>query len=254
MGSTNSIIKLDNNTIDLNSYECSNRGLILPLVSEYTWPIWIRVILYVFGLIYFFVGIAIICDIFMNSIEKITSKTRTIKYPDPKDRNKYIDKEVKVWNDTVANLTLMALGSSSPEILLSIIEIVGNNFQAGELGPGTIVGSAAFNLLVITSICVSAIESPGVRRIKYFKVFLCTSAWSFFAYFWMYFTLEITSPNVVELWEAIVTFLCFPGLIYSSYYIEKNFSYSKSDDCDDEEANNDEEKSSLLNIGKSNLN
>jgi solute carrier family 8 (sodium/calcium exchanger) len=34
----------------------------------------------------------------------------------------------------------MALGSSSPEILLSVIEIVGNNFQAGDLGPGTIVG------------------------------------------------------------------------------------------------------------------
>lgn len=49
-------------------------------------------------------------------------------------------KEVHVWNPTVANLTLMALGSSAPEILLSIIEIVGKNFKAGELGPSTIVG------------------------------------------------------------------------------------------------------------------
>ncbi|VDN38211.1 unnamed protein product [Cylicostephanus goldi] len=48
--------------------------------------------------------------------------------------------EVKVWNPTVANLTLMALGSSAPEILLSIIEIIGNGFRAGDLGPGTIVG------------------------------------------------------------------------------------------------------------------
>ena len=47
--------------------------------------------------------------------------------------------EVRIWNDTVANLTLMALGSSAPEILLSVIEIVGNNFNAGDLGPGTIV-------------------------------------------------------------------------------------------------------------------
>ena len=44
--------------------------------------------------------------------------------------------EIPVWNGTVANLTLMALGSSAPEILLSIIEIVGNNFESGELGPG----------------------------------------------------------------------------------------------------------------------
>lgn len=63
----------------------------------------------------------------------------------------------------------MALGSSSPEILLSVIEICGNNFLAGDLGPGTIVGSAAYNLLCITAICVLAIESPGVRRIKNFK-------------------------------------------------------------------------------------
>lgn len=42
--------------------------------------------------------------------------------------------EVRVWNDTVANLSLMALGTSAPEILLSIIEIVGHHFEAGKLG------------------------------------------------------------------------------------------------------------------------
>ncbi len=42
----------------------------------------------------------------------------------------------------MANLTLMALGSSSPEIMLSVIEVCGNNFVAGELGPGTIVGES----------------------------------------------------------------------------------------------------------------
>jgi hypothetical protein len=31
----------------------------------------------------------------------------------------------KVWNAAVANLSLMALASSTPEILLSIIEICG---------------------------------------------------------------------------------------------------------------------------------
>lgn len=29
---------------------------------------------------------------------------------------------VRVWNETVSNLTLMALGSSAPEILLSVVE------------------------------------------------------------------------------------------------------------------------------------
>ena len=42
----------------------------------------------------------------------------------------------------------MALGSSSPEILLSVIEICGNNFLAGDLGPGTIVGKYFNNVLI----------------------------------------------------------------------------------------------------------
>lgn len=110
------------------------------VVNEYTWAVWVRALVYFLGLMYLFIGIAIIADIFMCSIEKITSKTQIIRFPDPNDPNKTIDKEIKLWNDTVANLTLMALGSSSPEILLSVIEVCGQGFLAGDLGPGTIVG------------------------------------------------------------------------------------------------------------------
>jgi solute carrier family 8 (sodium/calcium exchanger) len=97
----------------------------------------LRAVLYFIFLLYLVLGIAIIADIFMSSIETITSRRRKIRYPEPGEKDKYITVEVRIWNDTVANLTLMALGSSSPEILLSIIEIVGNRFEAGELGPGT---------------------------------------------------------------------------------------------------------------------
>jgi solute carrier family 8 (sodium/calcium exchanger) len=38
------------------------------------------------------------------------------------EKDVFID--VEVWNATVANLTLMALGSSAPEILLSVIGTV----------------------------------------------------------------------------------------------------------------------------------
>jgi len=44
----------------------------------------------------------------------------------------------KIFKLKVSNLTLMALGSSAPEILLSIIEVVGKGFEAGDLGPNTI--------------------------------------------------------------------------------------------------------------------
>jgi solute carrier family 8 (sodium/calcium exchanger) len=77
---------------------------------------------------------------------------------------------VTVWNATVANLTLMALGSSAPEILLSVIEICFNNFEAGDLGPGTIVGSAAFNLLIITAVCVYYVPKGQTRRIEVYRV------------------------------------------------------------------------------------
>ena len=38
--------------------------------------------------------------------------------------------------------------------------------KSGELGPSTIVGSAAFNLLVIIGICVMAIPAGETRKIK----------------------------------------------------------------------------------------
>jgi hypothetical protein len=50
--------------------------------------------------------------------------------------------EVLTWNPTVANLTLMAIGSSAPEILLSSVEMTAGGGFSGELGPITIVGSA----------------------------------------------------------------------------------------------------------------
>ncbi|CAF2958494.1 unnamed protein product [Rotaria sp. Silwood2] len=124
-------------TISCQKFKCSARGLLLPFGIEACMSIRVRAVLYFIFLLYLFLGIAIIADIFMSSIETITSRRRKIRYPDPGEKDKYLTVEVRIWNDTVANLTLMALGSSSPEILLSIIEIIGNRFEAGELGPGT---------------------------------------------------------------------------------------------------------------------
>lgn len=92
--------------------------------------------------------------------------------------------EVRVWNDTVANLTLMALGTSAPEILLSVIEIVGHGFESGKLGPATIVGSAAFNLLIITSVCMLALPLGDIRRIQRFKVSTTVTGILPKAFFW----------------------------------------------------------------------
>ncbi|CAL4135320.1 unnamed protein product, partial [Meganyctiphanes norvegica] len=109
------------NKSHLQHYTCSDKGLMLPLFSEYTWSVGTRSTLYLIALLYCFLGVAIIADIFMGAIEKITSKTRKIYMTSAKDGEEDFI-EVRVWSDTVANLTLMALGSSAPEILLSIIE------------------------------------------------------------------------------------------------------------------------------------
>ncbi|KAK9503028.1 hypothetical protein O3M35_011682 [Rhynocoris fuscipes] len=218
------------------------QGLLLPIIDERSWNITARTILYFVGLLYFFLGVAIVTDIFMASIETITSKTRKIymsKTGNSSKKNGGYNAvggvvaglredepevvEVRVWNDTVANLTLMALGTSAPEILLSIIEIIGHHFEAGQLGPGTIVGSAAFNLLVITSICMLALDGNETRRIYRFKVFLVTGMFSFLAYIWLFVILRITTPDRVELWEAILTFLFFPLLTLFAFSADKGW-------------------------------
>ena len=209
--------------IDLNNYTCSNKGIVLPLINEYTWHIYVRAALYMVGLLWCFLGVAIIADVFMCSIEKITSKIRIIKVANPETDSGFEEIEVKVWNDTVANLTLMALGSSSPEILLSCIEIIGNTFVSGQLGPSTIVGSAAFNLFVITAVCILAIPSPDIRRISGIKVFAVTATCSVFAYVWLIIILVAITPDFVDLWEAIITLVFFPVLVLVAYIVDKNF-------------------------------
>ncbi|CAF0734744.1 unnamed protein product [Adineta steineri] len=221
--------------VSCQKFKCSARGLLLPFGIEACMPIKLRAVLYFIFLLYLFLGIAIIADIFMSSIETITSKRRKIRYPDPGEKDKYLTVEVRTWNDTVANLTLMALGSSSPEILLSIIEIVGNRFEAGELGPGTIVGSAAYNLLMISALCISAIKAPETRKVKLYSVFMITSFFGFFAYIWMFIVLSVISKDVVDLWEAVITFLMFPLVVILAFLAEKNFFASKKIDMDEEE-------------------
>lgn len=103
-------------------------------------------------------------------VQVITSKKRKITIWDKK-LNKTVEKEVLVWNETVANLTLLALGSSAPEILLATIEaitqIATGRFKKGEgLGFYTILGSAAFNLFIITGICILSVKPPKTKILR----------------------------------------------------------------------------------------
>lgn len=178
-----------------------------------------RGLVYFFALAYLFIGVSIISDRFMAAIEVITSQEREVSVRKPNGDRQIV--VVRLWNETVANLTLMALGSSAPEILLSVIEIYAKNFEAGDLGPGTIVGSAAYNLFVIIAICVLVIPNGEVRKIKHLRVFFVTSTWSVFAYVWLYLILAVLSPGVVEVWEGLLTFLFFPATVLSAYAADR---------------------------------
>jgi solute carrier family 8 (sodium/calcium exchanger) len=194
--------------------------------------------LYLFLLLWTFQGVNIVSDYFMSAIEVITSDTKDVLQEDPVTgvKRKF---RLKVWNDCVANLTLMALGSSAPEILLSVIELIGNNMFTGELGASTIVGSAAFNLFVISGICIYSIpydpEKPkeSVRYILGTQVYAVTASFSVFAYLWLYFVLDIWTPNEVTVLEGMLTFSMFPLLVFLAYGMDKNLFFQRKKEATD---------------------
>lgn len=222
-----------------DDFICRSDGLLLkvwmPQIGISIGDRFARGACYFFAMIYLFIGVSIVSDRFMAAIEVITSKEKEVKVKKPNGETQIV--VVRVWNETVANLTLMALGSSAPEILLSVIEMFAKNFVAGDLGPGTIVGSAAYNLFVIIAICVLVIPNGEVRKIKHLRVFFVTATWSVFAYVWLFLILDVISPNVVDIWEGVVTFMFFPATVGTAYiaerrlliykYIGKNYRMNK---------------------------
>uniref|UniRef100_A0A8C1MYX3 Solute carrier family 8 member 2b n=1 Tax=Cyprinus carpio TaxID=7962 RepID=A0A8C1MYX3_CYPCA len=207
--------------------EC-NPGILLPVwkpINPSLGEQIVRAVVYFVSLMYMFLGVSIIADRFMASIEVITSQEKVVTITMPNGETSVAT--VRIWNETVSNLTLMALGSSAPEILLSVIEVCGHGFKSGELGPGTIVGSAAFNMFVIIGICVWVIPDGEVRKIKHLRVFFITAFWSIFAYIWLYLILSIISPGVVEVWEALVTLCYFPVCVILAWIADRRLLFYK---------------------------
>lgn len=203
--------------------ECGSGTNFLPVFGEYekSWPKPALVALYFFSLIWMFLGMGLVCDQFMAAIEEITSTEHVVwKEVTGGARHKF---HVKVWNPTVANLTLMALGSSAPEILLSATELMGNRYFAGKLGPSTIVGSAAFNLIVISAVCVSAIPAPFTTKVEETGVFMVTTTFSIFAYIWLLAIILVITPDRVDVIEGIITLVFFPIFVCYAFMVDKGW-------------------------------
>ncbi|XP_055067658.1 solute carrier family 8 member 4b [Misgurnus anguillicaudatus] len=225
--------KADPHDVAQSTSNCSQRdvcseGVILPVWNPLNPSVGdkvARAIVYLVALVYMFLGMSIIADRFMTAIEVITSQEKEITTKRPNGET--VTTTVRIWNETVSNLTLMALGSSAPEILLSVIEVCGHNFEAGSLGPSTIVGSAAFNMFVIIGICVYVVPEYETRKVKHLRVFFVTAAWSLFAYIWLYLILSVISPGEVEVWEAVLTFLFFPLCVVQAWIADRRLLFYK---------------------------
>ncbi|XP_053567980.1 sodium/potassium/calcium exchanger 3 [Bombina bombina] len=89
------------------------------------------IILHVLCAMYMFYALAIVCDdFFVPSLEKISERLHL--------------------SEDVAGATFMAAGSSAPELFTSVIGVF---ITKGDVGVGTIVGSAVFNILCIIGVC-----------------------------------------------------------------------------------------------------
>lgn len=124
----------------------------------------------------------------------------------------------------MANLTLMAFGSSAPEIILSMLEAYkGLGEPSGELGPSTIVGSAAFNLLVISAVSVYSVGGPEgeVKHVNDMGVFVTTGCFSIFAYVWLYLCLVVNTKGEVTVTEASWTLSYFVILLVLAFCADK---------------------------------
>ena len=71
-----------------------------------------------------------------------------------------ISKRLKL-SDEVAGASLMAMGSSAPELAIALMALFTGGGQHSDVGIGTIVGSAVFNILVITGL--SAVVAGGLH-------------------------------------------------------------------------------------------
>ncbi|XP_051508262.1 sodium/potassium/calcium exchanger 3-like isoform X1 [Myxocyprinus asiaticus] len=142
------------------------------------------VALHVLCAMYMFYALALVCDdFFVPSLEKICERLHL--------------------SEDVAGATFMAAGSSAPELFTSVIGVF---ITKGDVGVGTIVGSAVFNILCIIGVC--GIFAGQVVRL---------SCWTLIRDS-VYYTISVATLIVfiydekVTWWESLVLVLMY--LVY----------------------------------------
>ncbi|CAI5516483.1 unnamed protein product [Closterium sp. Naga37s-1] len=140
-----------------------------------------------------------------------------------------------MWNPAIADITLLALGTCAPQISLAVIDAVrrlgktGGQGERGsrsyDLGAGTIIGGAAFNIFPILAVCVLVPPAGTVKRISDVGLFLVEFLWSLWAYVWLYIVLQVWTPGEVTIAEAVMTVLQLPLLMLHAYAQEQRWPF-----------------------------
>ncbi|XP_066557345.1 sodium/potassium/calcium exchanger 1 isoform X3 [Amia ocellicauda] len=149
------------------------------------------VALHIFGMIYMFVSLAIVCDeFFVPALGVITDKLAI--------------------SDDVAGATFMAAGGSAPELFTSLIGVF---ISHSNVGIGTIVGSAVFNILFVIGMC--ALFSREVLHLTWWPLFRDVSFYILDLIMLIVFFLD----NTIMWWESL---LLVTG--YASYVLFMKFN------------------------------
>ncbi|XP_049430538.1 sodium/potassium/calcium exchanger 1 [Epinephelus fuscoguttatus] len=139
------------------------------------------VILHIFGMMYMFISLAIVCDeFFVPALGVIIDKLEI--------------------SDDVAGATFMAAGGSAPELFTSLIGVF---IAHSNVGIGTIVGSAVFNILFVIGMC--ALFSREVLHLTWWPLFRDVSFYIFDLILLIIFFLD----NIIMWWESVMLVGCY---------------------------------------------
>uniref|UniRef100_A0A8C9AW52 Solute carrier family 24 member 2 n=1 Tax=Phocoena sinus TaxID=42100 RepID=A0A8C9AW52_PHOSS len=143
------------------------------------------IILHVVGMIYMFIALAIVCDeFFVPSLTVITEKLGI--------------------SDDVAGATFMAAGGSAPELFTSLIGVF---IAHSNVGIGTIVGSAVFNILFVIGMC--ALFSREILNLTWWPLFRDVSFYIIDLIMLIIFFLD----NFIMWWESLLLLTAYFGYV-----------------------------------------
>uniref|UniRef100_A0A8C3YJ52 Solute carrier family 24 member 2 n=1 Tax=Catagonus wagneri TaxID=51154 RepID=A0A8C3YJ52_9CETA len=143
------------------------------------------IILHVIGMIYMFIALAIVCDeFFVPSLTVITEKLGI--------------------SDDVAGATFMAAGGSAPELFTSLIGVF---IAHSNVGIGTIVGSAVFNILFVIGMC--ALFSREILNLTWWPLFRDVSFYIIDLIMLIIFFLD----NFIMWWESLLLLTAYFGYV-----------------------------------------